>query len=311
MKTKRYVFISAALSLAIFIALSLVVTPKTTGDMGGTSFYGGKGFVAEPDNSLDCIVFGNSDAYSGFVPSVLYEKTGLSSYVSGVANQSMNKINTLLSSALQTQKPQIIILEADCLYTKSSSFYGRIDAATRLFQYHTRWKELKRRDFTTLPKSCGGLDPNKGYVYSDAVVKAENRGYMTENKESAVIPAATKNELSLFVETCKNNGVKVLIVKVPSTDGWSYKRSAEVKKTAASLGAEYLDLNDCADYKIDFNEDFRDGGNHQNINGAKKTTEYLGNILCSRYDVHPEEKNDAAKNEWFLTIKRANGAYFE
>ena len=72
-----------------------------------------------------------------------------------------------------------------------------------------------------------------------------------------------------------------------------------------------MDLNDCADYKIDFNEDFRDGGNHQNINGAKKTTEYLGNILCSRYGVHPEEKTDEAKNEWFLTIKRANGAYFE
>lgn len=309
MKTRKGL-ISAILSLVIFVGLSLIVTPKTTGDMGGSSYYGGKGFSAEPENSLDCIVFGNSDAYSGFVPSVLYEKTGLSSYVSGVPNQSMDKINILLSQALKTQKPQVIILEADCLYTKSSPVYGRIDSATRLFQYHTRWKELKKRDFTSLPKASGGVDPNKGYVYSNAVVKVENLGYMTENRDFAAIPEATKKELSLFVETCKNNGIKVIVVKVPSTDGWSYKRSAEVKKTVKSLGAEYFDMNACDDYKIDFDNDFRDGGNHQNIYGATKTTEYIGYVLKHGMNTRPDEKTEEVKNEWLLTIKNTNSGCF-
>lgn len=281
MKNKGFI-ISVALSLVIFFALGIVLAPKSASDMGGSLYYGGKGFTAEEDESLDCIVFGNSDAYSGFVPSVFYECTGLKAYVSGVPNQSMDKINELLSTALEKQNPRVVILEADCLYTESSYIFNKLNSATKVFQYHSRWKELGEKDFTTLPKENGGKDPDKGYVYSVDRVAAENTAYMSSNVCKAQLSSGNKAKLSHFIGECKNKGIRVVVLKVPSTDEWNTARSRAVEDFCVNLGVEYLDMNRVNDYVIDFENDFKDGGNHENIFGAKKTTEYIAEYIVSK-----------------------------
>lgn len=275
----RGLIISVALSLIIFFTFGIVLSPKSASDTGGSLYYGGKGFTAEPDNTLDCMVFGNSDAYSGFVPATFYECTGLNAYVSGVPNQSLDKINELLSAALEKQNPQVVILEADCLYTESSYIFNKLDSATKLFQYHSRWKELGEKDFTTLPKENGGLDPDKGYVFSSDKVAADNTGYMSTNICKAELSSGNKTKLTHFVNECKKRNIRVIVLKVPSTDEWNTKRSEAVEELALNIGAEYLDMNRVSDYVIDFENDFKDGGNHLNVFGAKKATAYIAEYI--------------------------------
>lgn len=289
MKNKGFI-ISVALSLVMFFGLGLVLSPKSASDTGGSLYYGGTGFLAEPENTLDCIVFGNSDAYSGFVPSTFYECTGLSAYVSGVPNQSMDKINELLEKALEKQAPKTVILEADCLYTESSYIFNKLDRATKLFQYHSRWKELEKTDFTTLPKENGGRDPDRGYVYSCEKLSAQNTMYMSNNICKAELSEGNKAKLSHFVGECRKRGIRVIVLKVPSTDEWNFERSKAVEEFTIGLGAEYLDMNRADDYSIDFENDFKDGGNHQNVFGAKKTTEYIAKYLAGECASESEKK---------------------
>lgn len=277
-KNKGFI-ISLVLSLIMYFAFGALVTPKCASDMGGSRYYGGRGFTAEPENSLDCIVFGNSDAYSGFVPTVFYGYTGLNAYVSGAPKQSLDNINTLLLNALEKQRPRVVILEADCLYTESSYIFNKLSSVTKLFQYHSRWKELRERDFITLPKENGGLDPYRGYVFSSDVIAAENISYMSTNICKAELSSGNKTKLTRFVNECLKRDIKVLVLKVPSTDEWNTSRSKAVEEFVIGIGAGYLDMNRVNDYVIDFENDFKDGGNHLNVFGAEKATKYIAKYV--------------------------------
>ncbi|MEG0979889.1 MAG: hypothetical protein RSE39_07655, partial [Oscillospiraceae bacterium] len=92
-------------SVMIFAGLSIILTPKSIEDKGGVLYYQGKGFRAEPSDSLDVMVYGNSNAYAGLIPAKLFEDFGYTSYVSGVIRQTIEGANTLLKQSLKTQKP--------------------------------------------------------------------------------------------------------------------------------------------------------------------------------------------------------------
>lgn len=271
--------LSAVLSVGIFLGTSSIVTPKKYNELGGKNFYRAKGFLAEDDYSLDCIVFGNSDAYSGFSPEVFDEKTSMYSYVSAKPGQEMGEIDVLLEKALKKQKPKLVILEMDVLSAKSTLIKSRAEFFTRLFVYHGRWKQLTKEDFKTLPPKCLGKDENRGYVLNRKEKPVENRDYMINSEYTSKISLRTKINLKLFVDECKEHGVQVLFVKLPSTDRWNTARSNAIKAYSEELGVTFIDMNLLEDYQIDFDRDFRDGGNHMNINGAEKASEYLGRYV--------------------------------
>ena len=72
--------------------------------------------MSEPENSIDIVALGNSNLYSGFVPTILWEKYGYTSSVSAAPHQTPLESKMLLEQLLQSQKPQLVILETDMLY---------------------------------------------------------------------------------------------------------------------------------------------------------------------------------------------------
>lgn len=275
-------FLSIVLSLGIFFGTSSVVTPKRFDELGGKNFYRPKGFLAEEDYSLDCIVFGNSDAYSGFIPAEFKKESMLNTYVSANSSQEMGAIDVLLNKALKRQKPKLVILEVDVLSAKSTLIKSRTRAFTSLFTYHGRWKQLTKDDFTSLPAECLGKDENMGFIANSKEKPAKNRDYMEDSEYSSKISLRTKINLELFVNKCNEYGAEVLFVKLPSTDRWNTKRSNAIKAYSEELGVEFLDMNLSEDYEIDFEHDFRDGGNHLNNHGAKRASEYLGRCVAEK-----------------------------
>lgn len=74
------------------------------------------GFLAEPENTLDIFMVGNSNLYSGVIPTQLYEEYGITCYVSGVPAASMRSIYQKTRQALKQHNPKVVVLEVDALY---------------------------------------------------------------------------------------------------------------------------------------------------------------------------------------------------
>lgn len=294
---KKIIFISIciALSAALYLYICMVVTPKNITDKGGQLYYRGMGFMAEPADSLDVIIFGNSDVYSGFSPAVLFEKYGITSYASGRPSESMKNINPILNESLKTQKPGLVILEADCFYNKNALAPDSTNLLLSPFIYHSRWKELNKKDFYSLPGRKNSIDINKGFIPSAKVYNSsEKAGYM--GSPDAIPKSLSKKNLSeveKFITTCKNNNIPVMLLTLPSPSSWNYGKHNAVKLIAEKHNIEFLDLNvPDKEFKTDLKSDFRDNGNHMNIKGAERSTEHIGKYISSRSIYSFDDKRD-------------------
>lgn len=286
-KLKKWgvVFLCAVLSVGVYLYVGMVLTPKDINDSGGPMYYNGMGFLAEPKDSLDVMVYGNSDVYSGFYPKVLLEEFGYTSYASGRALQNMDNINDLLKKTLERQTPKLVILETDCFYEERSQFLGDFNVFAPPFLYHARWKELTPRDFFTVPSRTGTVDASKGYIDSELVCPADYpQDYMGDTAQPPE-PISRKNrrQIDLFLQTCQQHGLPVLLVELPSPHSWDYSRHNAVQALADEYGLPFLDLNAQGDYPLDLATDFRDNGNHLNRIGASKATAYIGGYISRNY----------------------------
>lgn len=274
------------LSFSTYLYLCMIVIPKDVNDSGGTLYYNGMGCLAEPDNSLDVIVFGNSDVYSGFSPAVLSEKFGYNSYASGRARQSVENINDLLKKTLKTQKPGLIILETDCFFEEGNGFSSDFNLFAAPFIYHSRWKEIKLRDFYQRPSRENSIDVNKGYIASDLVFKTTlQEDYMgSPDAESAEIPHKNIKNIQEFIKVCRQNDIEVLFVELPSPYSWTYAKHNAVQNLAEKHEVPFIDMNiPSEEYCVNLKTDFRDNGNHLNSFGAEKATEYIGSYVKKNY----------------------------
>ena len=269
----------------IYVYLCMIVSPKSIEDSGGTSYYRGMGFLAEPKNSIDVMVYGNSDVYSGFSPAKLFDDYGYTSYASGSALQTIDVVNDLLRKTLKVQKPKVVILDVDCLYQKMK-FVDNTNFFLAPFNYHARWKELEWKDFCSFPDRSKKYDINKGYVYSDMVYKFENIGYMGR-QDAKPLPVPRKNirQLKHFIKTCRNNSIELLFIELPSATSWNYSKHNFIKKFAQMKDIKFIDFNvkQNSGFQIDYAKDFRDNGDHLNVTGAEKITEYIGQYLDVKY----------------------------
>ena len=297
-------------SLTIYLYMCIVVTPKDISNSGGPLYYRGMGFMSEPNNSIDVMIYGNSDVYSGFVPAKLFEKYGLTSYASGRANQTVGETVTLLKKTLETQKPKLVILETDCFFTNEKRV--KMDSGNILlapFIYHSRWKEIKMDDFVTIPNRKEINDFNKGFLPSKLNVKANEYGdYMTDRGEKpASIAKKNRDDIGEFIKTCRDNKVKVMFLELPSPSSWNYSKHKAVANIAEKHKVMFLDLNmPTSEYCVNMLMDFRDKGNHMNTVGASRATEYIGSYIKTLYSksMFTDKRNDENFKGWNDVVKR-------
>lgn len=287
----------------------MVVTPKDISNSGGPLYYRGMGFMSEPKNSIDVMVYGNSDVYSGFVPARLFEKYGYTSYASGRANQTVGETVNLLNETLDFQKPKLVILETDCFFTNEKRV--NMDTGNILlapFLYHSRWKEITVDDFFDIPNRKDVNDFNKGFLPSKLTYKTAGYGnYMKDKGEKpAKIVKKNRQAINEFVRICNNNNVKVLFLELPSPSSWNYSKHQAVKKIAEENQVDFLDLNMSVDgYKVDMLKDFRDDGNHMNTVGASKATDYVGKYLTEMYNkMFTDKRNHKEYDGWQDAVKK-------
>lgn len=285
--------------------LSLVFMPKNNDKLSGMKYEFARGFYGENMKSIDVLAIGNSDLYSAFNPLQLWREQGIPSYVSAEPQQSIFGAYYMLKEVLTCQKPKLIILEVDELFSKSEAL--DVDDAIAnalkynfpLFEYHSRWKDLKANDFFDLSPYYKTRMEAKGYLYHNNVKPYKDGfDYMTKKNRSTNITYITKVYLDQFISLARKNNAEVLFVWFPSATSATSKRHDVVKDIANSYDIPFIDFNvNQYDTAFDWKTDSRDGGNHLNYYGAYKMTKYMGKYIKDNYSL-PDQRENMHYQDW-------------
>lgn len=250
---------------------------------------------AEPDNSLDVLFFGDSESYAAFCPQHLYSKYGYTSYVCGTAAQKICDTYAILKGAFETQSPKVIVLETNCMFRDLKSKEENPDLVMNyltdtlpVFANHASWKKAARK---LLPKSRDERRrKQKGFIVRKNVIPYKGGKYMKKTKKKKTVKKDISSYLEQIITLCEANQAELLLVSTPSPKNWNYKKHNGVKEWADSHSVDYIDLNLDKGIKMNWKKDTKDGGDHLNLNGAKKVTSFMGEYFRANYPL--EDKRD-------------------
>lgn len=291
--------------LGLLLLASRICIPKNNDSLSGMEQARANGILAEPPESIDILVLGDSEAYTSFSPLLLWKDTGYTSYTCGTNSQRLPYTKTMLERALEKQRPKLVILETLAIYRPIKLDSIASDEAAKylpVFRYHNRWKDLHWNDFTTAPITATEQAPYKGHTHNETVDPCLNVDYMAPTQEpAATIPLVNQYYVNAIQELCESYGAKFLLLSTPSPVNWSHARHEGIAAFAEEQGYEYLDLN-LENVGIDWTQDTFDKGDHLNHFGAVKVTKFLSNYLRGK-DGLIDHRSDPAYGDWNDKLK--------
>lgn len=285
--------------------------------------------------SHDVLFVGDCEVYEAFIPAVLWETYGISSYVRGSAQQLVWQSYYLLEDALTYETPEVVVFnvlalkygtpqseafnrmtldgmrwsrsKADAIrasMTEGESFLSYVLPSLR---FHSRWSELTAEDwryaFTDPPiiSDSGYLIRTDIQPYDPAAMPDPD--VLTDPK----LPASSMAWLEKMVGLCREKGIRLVLVKAP-TNTWRYwwydEWDAQVAAFAEDNGLDYFNLIPASDAMgIDPATDSYDGGFHLNVYGAEKLTVYFGRILRETCDVTDRRDDPAYADIWAERVR--------
>lgn len=308
--------------MAVPLALGPVLQPKylTASPEGSlTEEY----YASVAETHHDVLFIGDCEVYEAFVPAILWEEYGISSYVRGGAQQLVWHSYYLLEDALRYETPSVVVFNVLALkygepqreaYNRlaldgmewSSVKVEAIRASMReeesflsyvfpFFRYHDRWDELTAEDFTYAYRLKPTVS-DSGYLMQTAVVPYDPSadqapGLLVDD----TLPATAMAYLDRMVALCEEKGIELILIKAP-TDSWHYhwydEWDEQVTAYAAEKGLVYYNLMDDREaIGLDMSTDTYDGGVHLNVYGAEKLSRYFGAILSENHGV-PDRRDD-------------------
>lgn len=299
---KKYIHVVLFLTvlIAILYYSSMIFVPKNNLDGYGMRDISANGILGEKDETLDVVILGDSEAYSSFSPMEMYHQHGMTSYVCATSGQPLYYTKSLLERTLKTQSPQVVVIETNAIFRNFSSAEPIADKISELlpvFDYHDRWKSLNTDDLTgTVNYTYNNV--LKGFNYNTSVLKVQDlKGYMEKTDKKEAIPLFNQYLLDSMVQTCKDQGIEVVLVSTPSPVNWDSRKHNRIEHYASQKNIRYVDLNDQKLVNIDWQKDTRDAGDHLNYSGAKKVTAFLSNYLHKTFHL-PDHRQDENYETW-------------
>ena len=260
------------------------------------------GFYNSPENAYDVMFFGSSHAYASFNPLVLWEQTGVKSYVFATQQQPVWATYHYMVDAISRQDLDLAVVDV-LMLSKTEEYYDdgvnytfcdnmplsrnklelvaasapkgeRFNLACRFMKYHSRWNELSKADFDYRKSKME--DYSKGYcvlteAISDAIAPdVENISEKSEITEKNLL------YLNKIIDLCEEQGVELMLVKTPSNATKEEKMYYNaVEAIAKEHDLDFVDYNLVYDeIGLDLKQDFYDKS-HLNVRGAEKFTKYF------------------------------------
>lgn len=285
----------------------------------------GASFHSLPENTLDIVVLGSSNAQYSFVPEYTYLDTGLYSYVLGSACQPVKVSYQMLKEALKTQKPKLVILEvyttmplseqceADSCYV-IAGYQMRDDERNDTFDYlpnnksqeyknefinnHNKWRTVESLE-ELMPRNENSFNPYKvdasfGFVYNDRKDSFTNKWFPNVYDENVDVEldAEDIDALNNILTLCKENDMDLLLYKTPidsvSQEDQSYLH--KVWQWADDNNVKYIDFLKLAPelgyYMCEYSDSI-----HAYMNGAGIITNYINNYITDNYEFNHNEND--------------------
>ncbi len=290
-------------------------------------------FYAQPENSIDVVIFGSSLTECAIEPYYLGGKTNCSVFNLSMSGQTTSVRGYLLKEVLKTQSPKLVIMEtyrytgepAMNINTIANSIDGmrfsrnklelirnvpiegqesdRMELFVPLFASHNRWNSLGKEDFInlngmTVKYKRGWTDGHVGIEAQPACVKP--------GTERANVVDAQKPYLDEIISLAKENDISLLFFNPPNPeiDENGYRNYNAIYGYLEEQGVEYLDCNYAEEFisEIDTTVDYTDY-HHVNLAGAYKTTGYLAEYINKNYSFENGNHMDSAEYGCYLQNK--------
>ena len=179
-----------------------------------------------------------------------------------------------------------------------SAFLAALNYKFPLVKYHDNWKHLK---LTTFLQPRGKYHfSNKGMAYANTV-KAYPFGneYMQLSGGKHAMPSEEKlDQFQKIYDLCDRNGIRLVLLTVPSANTWNKGKSDTVKQLAKKYDLTYYDYNRQLPAGFDWATDSKDGGNHLNYAGASAVTKDLAKKLTDDLTMNPTSLTKKQKQQW-------------
>jgi hypothetical protein len=276
--------------------------------------------------------FGPSHAYAAFSPLVIWEETGIKSYVFSTQQQPLWATYTYIKEALKTQSPALIVLECRMALGDKEYYmeegddkavtypymddlplsWNKVELAVQsapepeerfgllfnFMMYHSRWNDLHREDFTF--RRDEARDPYKGFVMLEPQEPLQPRP--ASETVTQAVPLLEKNQywLEEIIKLCQEEGIELWLIKSPSNLELEEKALLNtVEETARRYNVPFHDFNvDYADIGLDESMFF--DAHHLDALGAGKFSRYFAHILQS---ARPNLKTDPGDPVWAADLE--------
>ena len=307
------VVLAVLIFLAVLAALSPVFEPKylTQSKEGSlTEEY----YASVAETYHDVIFIGDCEVFESFIPAILWEEYGISSYVRGGAQQLVWHSYYMLEDALRYETPKAVVFNVYALkYGKpQKEEYNRmaldgmewssvkaeairasmteeeyfIDYVFSLLRFHSRWSDLTTEDF----RYAYGEKPlvsDSGYLMQTGIKPVET--LPPEALVDPTLPETAMAYLDKMRTLCTEKGIELILVKAP-TNYFSYYWYDEWDEQVAAYAAKhdlayYNLIPKSEEIGLDMTTDTYDAGAHLNVYGAEKLTRYFGAILRDTHEI--------------------------
>ena len=281
----------------------------------------------------DVLFLGDCEVYESFVPAVLWERYGISSYVRGSSQQLIWQSYYLLEEMLKYETPSLVVFNVYAIkygepqnnaYNRmtldkmkwSTSKVGAIRASMTedesfieyvfpLLRFHSRITELTADDVRYILGTPSASD--SGYLMQTAV-RPMTTTRTGDDLFDYTLPDTAFDYLDKMRELCKANGVELLLVKAP-TNHWKFwwydEWDKQIVDYAEANGLDYINFIPLADeIGIDWSQDTYDEGMHLNVYGAEKLTDYFGKILREEYGIEDRRSESELASRWQRRVEK-------
>ena len=202
------------------------------------------------------------------------------------------------SKATNTPQQNIFAKCKALLQEGDSAFLAALNYKFPLVKYHDNWKHLK---LTTFLQPRGKYHfSNKGMAYANTV-KAYPFGneYMQlSGGKHAMLSEEKLDQFQKIYDLCDRNGIRLVLLTVPSANTWNKGKSDTVKQLAKKYDLTYYDYNRQLPTGFDWATDSKDGGNHLNYAGASAVTKDLAKKLTDDLTMSPTSLTKEQKQQW-------------
>ncbi len=337
---KKRIIIGVCALLAIFVLLGMLqalLIPKYIDNPEGLLV--GEYYAEAGGN--DVIFIGDCEVYESFVPAVLWEEYGISSFVRGSAQQLAWQSYYLLEETFEYEKPEVVVFNVLALKygTPQSEAFNRmtldsmkwsgskisaINASMTddeslleylfpILRFHSRITDLEKSDFEYMFKTK--KVSHSGYLMQKGVLPMTEESSGGKKLLDYTLPESSMEYLEKMRVLCEQNGAELVLVKSP-TNSWAYwwydEWDSQVREYAAEKGLAYYNLIECTEQiGIDYSTDTYDAGVHLNVYGAEKLTKYFGEILKTNHiteaPVHTDKEVSAWDTRVSLYYEERNG----